>query len=323
MTRSMAVGALMGALLAIFIAPRSADAQPAPVTAEQRQKAQALYEEAVKLHQELLFAKAAEKYRAALEQWDHPHTRFNLSKALGALGRSLEAYDNLVAILPDLGPEQAAGEAYRQKLLKSLAEVEVHCGEEGAQVTLDGAEWLSCPGQKSQVVLPGQHVVVATKPDYVTATEPINLVAGERGIVTLKLVSLGEGTLTKTRFAWWKPWTVVGASVVLGAVGAGLTWKASGDFAAFDEAWFNECGGLGCFDEERQALLDNLSAAETYRSLGQVGLALGGVALAAAVALLALNRPQAYLDESAGGADIKIQPLVSDSGAGISAGFSF
>ena len=299
------------------------DRVPRQVSEEDRDRAQALYLEAVKLHQDLLFAQAADKYREALKYWEHPYTRFNLSKALGALGRSLEAYDNLMSVLPDLGRERDAGEAYRRKLLRSLSEVEAHCSEDGATVTLDGQPWLKCPGRASKVVLPGQHVLVASKPQFVTATEPVHLVAGKRGVVKLQLVSFADSTLTRTRFAWWKPWSVVGASVLVSAIGAGLTWKAGQAFQAFDEGWFNECGGIGCFDDDEADLLGDLKSAERYRDTGRIAFTLGGAALIAGVALLALNRPHAYLDESAGGAEIQIQPLISDDSAGVTAGFRF
>ena len=309
-------------IVGLLCSPSAVFAQP-DVDQERQDRAQALYEEGVKLHQDLLFAQAVEKYRAALEEWDHPHTRFNLSKALGALGRHLEAYDNLSATLPRLGPDAEAGEAYLRKLMKSLAEVEVSCDEDGAKVTLDSKPVLTCPGQASRVVEPGNHVLVASKSGYATATEPLNLVAGKKGVVKMRLLTFAESTLTKTRWAWWKPWTVVGAGMAVSAIGAGVTWKASRDYAAFDEAWFNECGGLGCFEEEQEALIARLDSADTLRTVGQGVLILGGATLITSVALLALNRPQAYLDESAGGADIEIKPLVSPDGAGVTAGFRF
>ena len=73
----------------------SQDAIPAwqrGVGDKQREHARKLFKEGNAKAHDFLFDEAAERYAAALTYWEHPGIYYNLSKALVALGRPLEAY---------------------------------------------------------------------------------------------------------------------------------------------------------------------------------------------------------------------------------------
>src|SRR5438128_12525799 len=69
------------------------------VSLERQAAAAALFKEGNGYYERAVFSKAAELYRRALEQWDHPAIRYNLALALMDTGLKLELRENLEAAM--------------------------------------------------------------------------------------------------------------------------------------------------------------------------------------------------------------------------------
>jgi hypothetical protein len=130
------------------------------------------------------FTLAIAKYREALWYWDHPAIRFNMAVSLINLDQSIEAQENLESSLrygaAPLGVSlYNQGLTYRKLLDAQLVRLRIACPEPDAKVTLDGKVLFTGPGSTEQIVLPGEHQVVATKVGFVTVSETLVLVAGK------------------------------------------------------------------------------------------------------------------------------------------------
>lgn len=292
---------------------------------EKTRKAQELFNEGRDLHSQLLFSKAAAKYAEALQYSDHPYIHYASSRALSAMGKNLESYKSLQKAMPGLRPEhKQEAEKFQATLYSVLAEIEVRCDESQAEVFLDQKPWLTCSGRKTETVEAGQHVIVVSKPDFVTVTQPVFLAPGKRGFIDLALVSIADSTVTERRWAWWKPYALASAGVALTAVGVFFTNSANGDYRAFDSEWSRVCASRGgCMEDSLPSLVDDLDQARVKQRLGLTLLAVGTITVATGTTLTILNRSKTYRREDASTTDVEITPLITGSGAGVSAGFSY
>jgi hypothetical protein len=133
---------------------------------------------------ELRFTQALAKYREALRHWDHPGIRFNMAMCLMNLDQPVEASEQLERGMrygaAALGVDAyAQGTTYRKLLDAQLVRLKVACTEAGAKVSIDGKLLFTGPGTIDQVMLPGEHQVVATKDGFHTTAETFVLVAGK------------------------------------------------------------------------------------------------------------------------------------------------
>lgn len=186
-------------ILLILLLPQHASSEPSPVKRsvqydkhhvwsdgvpeKERRVARKLYASGNKEFAESRFAQALAQYQEALRHWDHPAFHFNLAICLINLGRPVEALDNIERSLV-YGPAALGADHYQQaityrNLLEGqLARVTIECSEPGAKVTIDGRFLFAGPGAKEEVVLPGEHQVVAVKSGFLTSSETFIIVAG-------------------------------------------------------------------------------------------------------------------------------------------------
>src|SRR5262245_59664312 len=173
----------------------------AGVPAELQSKALLLYQQGNALFEQAKYLDALEAYQVALRSWDHPSIRYNAAVCLINLGRTVEAYDNLMAALrfggePLSSELQHQAQTYEAMLSAQLATLEVQCKEPAAKVSLDGSPLLECPGSKTRKVAPGHHELVAQKPGYETTSHAFDVGAGGEKFTELGLVPLDtKGTL--------------------------------------------------------------------------------------------------------------------------------
>ena len=291
-------------VIVIALVARIAQADDKPwaanVSAANQKNALALYQKGNTFFEQAQYKEAYAEYQQALALWDHPAIRYNAAVCLFNLDRPVEAYENMVAALR-FGDAPLGHDLYKQglnykKLLEGqLAVLEIRADDEGATVSLDGKQLFIAPGRETRRVQAGDHQIVAAKPGYETATEPIRVPAGATRTIVLKLKPLAAARRLERRWANWKPWAVVVAGAVVGAAGLAWWFPAKQDFEDYDAAFASACRD-GC----TQALLEEkmeTDAGLRLRGEGQekanISYALfgvGGAGVAVGMVLVLLNQ---------------------------------
>jgi hypothetical protein len=272
------------------------------VSEEAKAKAQAELEKGNELFLKGKHREALARYRAAIKHWDHPAIRFNIVRALINIDKPVEAYANLeLALKYGKAPheEQIYQEAmnYKRLLLGQIAEIEVSCTQAGVAITVDGQQFLSCPGTKSTRFRPGSHEIVGKKKGHLTETKRIVAFPGKKEPVAIKLMTIEDATITKRRWARWKPWAVTGAGALVAGIGGLLQLKAKSDFDQYGEE-IAACGESGCLPSElSQSTRDLESRARLENRIAVGSMIVGGLTVAAGLTAVFLNRPRPYLPE--------------------------
>lgn len=260
----------------------------------ERKRARDLFIEGNQLIAIPAYARAAEKYRAAIAIWDNPAFHYNLAIAQINLLQQQEAYDSLKqAIRYGSGPlgdemhETAKG--YMRKLESQLARVHVECGQKDVIVTLDGKALFVCPGKYSGFMQPGGHQLVARKDGYTTENRELVGSPGEEVRIKLRLIKPDQ-VFTERKFAAWIPWAVVlGGGAVLGVSGY-FDYASSRGFDEFDAAFDERCP-LGCqAGQIPPDFQQQLDSSRTQQNISRITYTIGGLAFTAGVALLYINR---------------------------------
>ncbi len=243
---------------------------------------------------------ALEKYQAALAIWDHPAIAFNAVRALVRLDRSVEASDMLQRAMrfaaAPLGDEVFAEAQNYQRLLAGLvANVEVRCTQP-ATLSLDG-ESVTCPGSRGFRLKPGRHTIAGSQPGFVAVSRLETLVAGDNPAIEVKLMTVESATVTKSRWATWKPWAVTGAGLAVTSLGVLLEFDALSIRSQYAAAVRDQCS-KACSPNDLDATARALDDRWRRREIAAIStLAVGGAVLAAGVTLLIVNRPKAHIKE--------------------------
>lgn len=297
------------------------------VTMEHQNKAREMFYEANALILEQFFKEAAERYREALDHWDHPAIHFNMSLALMNLDRPIELYHALRKSMehgiPPLIDETnyKRAENYLNLVSRQIAHIVVVCEFEGARVTLDGKLLFIGPGQYEGVTLAGEHTVAASKPGYLDNSRQVVVSAGTHKQITMRLYTLDDLTYERRMFASWLPWTVAGSGILAAGLGALLHMNAKNSFTSFDTEFGNLCTlPDSCPDGSFPDLDNRLDNAVLGQRIGVSAYAVGGALLISGMAMILLNRPERIRRESPGEdleASTIIAPVLSDGVAGL------
>lgn len=293
--------------------------QQTPV--EARQHAQALFAQALDKHEQLLRGDAMELYEQALALWDNPDIRWNLALVLEDLGQYLRAHEQLESALrwdAALGAGLLREVRDRMRALETqrLARIETDREEPGAEITLDGQPWPSRGGDRSSLVLPGEHYIAASKPGYFPVSRTVYVKAGQQARVALRM---DEDRLIETRrWTVWKPWTVVAAGVGVAAVGAALEWRALANRAAAEHALMDGDGCLRLVCKSAPST-DRYPHAVTENQLAIGAFVGAGTAVAVGLALVWLNQPSVHRTEARPPSPIELGPILLPDGMGVSA----
>lgn len=292
------------------------------VTPEHQVEALRIFKEGNALFAESQHAAALAKYRDALKVWDHPAIRYNTAVALINLDQPLAADVELDSAMrfgeAALGADTfKQAQLYKKLLGGQLADLDVGCGEAGAEVMLDGQLLFVAPGQKSTRLLPGPHSLVARKAGYLTETRSLMLPPGRRSDEKIAMVSLASlPTRTVRRWKSWKPWALFGAGVVVALVGVPLIVDAKHNFDSFDAEVARSCPN-GC----APGALPSTTNDARSRGVAENGAAIAMFATGGAVAvvgsvLLILNQPHAERR-------VALAPSLSPSYAGLAVTIRF
>ena len=286
------------------------------VSLERRTAAQKLLEAGNDLFVQNKHREALAKYQEAVADWDHPSIRFNMVRALIALDHPLEAYQSLEkALAYGKGPLEAHvyDEAlnYKRLLDGMIATLEISCKQAGVKISVDGAEFLACPGSKSVRTTPGSHAIVGLRTGFLTKTLGTQLVPGTKRPIEISLISLDAATTT--RWAPWKPWVVAASGAAVAGMGSLLEIAASHRLNAYDAGVKMQCNTpTGCTPEQLGSLGDERSRGRLETSIAVPSMVVGGAALIGGIALVILNRPHTMQEQR-----VKMSPSFGIDSAGI------
>lgn len=332
--RIRAVAAAGLAALALVLAPPVAHAEAGrtggepwfqQTPADARQRAQALFAQALDKHQQLLRGEARELYEQALALWDNPDIRWNLALVLEDLGQYLRAHQQLEGALhweAAVGAERLREIRDRMRTLEieHLARIEVCSEEPGADVKLDGQPWLRDAASRSMLVLSGEHYIAASKPGYFPVSRTVYVKAGQRARVVLRM---DEDRLIETRrWAVWKPWAMVLAGVAVAAVGVDLEQQAIAHRNAAAKLLPGPCNSFfGCTPTPSPAGYDR---AVTDRQTAIGAFVAGGATLVVGLTMVRLNEQlHVHRTEARAPGPIEVTPILSADQVGISARLRF
>jgi len=273
-----------------------------------------------------LFVNAVDKYREALQHWDHPAIHYNLALALLNLDQPIEVFEHLnKAVQYGADPlEKDKFEHAKEYLLlveKQLADIEVSCDKIGAKVSVDGKEAFIAPGKFTEKVRVGKHTFVAEKQGYNARITAPYIGPGEKFRIELKLYTTED--LTRYHRKWdnaWFPYVVLGAGAVVGLAAGGVELSAQSSYDQFNtRVAACNTAAQGC-SIDTPGIKSLRDSGDSKRMLGYIGYGIAGAAIGTGVVLLWVNRQQPYqvtpeqLNEPQ--APIAVTPIVSPEMAG-------
>ena len=292
------------------------------VPTDKQEEALKLFQEGNKMLRDALFIKAADLYREALSNWDHPAIHYNLALSLITLDQPIAVFQSLERAMA-FGPEPLEAENfqrainYRTLVSQLIADVEVVCEVPGARVSLDGKELFVGPGKWTGLARIGEHTLVAQKSGFLPTNQTRRFAPAEQVVVNLELFTIEDVTSYRRRWAAWKPYSVLGGGAAVAAIGGIVHLSAAGSMNEFNDGIL-ACGG--CVPDS--SLAQKRDSARTKETIAYLAYGIGVSAIAAGVVLAYINREQAFRDESKT-AGLEVVPTITPSSAGFSATVSF
>lgn len=296
------------------------------VSPDAQARARALFVEGTDFLLRSLEEQAIAKYDEALKHWNHPGVHYNYAVALSTQDRALETRQHLLEALRygDNGPldklEAEQARRYLKLVEGSLALIDIHTEQPGVLVSLNGQVLFTGPGQFHKFVAPDEYLVTATKSGYIAQQKHIAFLPGRTNQVAIHLYSEQDLTRYRRRWPTWGPITLTAVGG-LAALGGGAAWLlADQNYKEYDSAVTGACPtGCNANDSALTDLESTRQTADRYDALTMPLLVGGGVALAAGVVLLYLNRAEPYqiTPKEAGVEQFSLLPALGPSSAAL------
>jgi hypothetical protein len=231
---------MISTLLVLTLLTAQADANAGAKTA-----ASALVNEGNRLFEAGKFSDALEKYESAHHEYPSAKILFNIAEAHNALEHASDAatyYDRfLIEANVDPTSELAAKVREKRRALEpKLAYLDIRGEPAGAEIAIDGSATGTLP-LKAQHVAPGKHQVTAKLTGYERQEGTVDVEAGQRAEISVKLVPAapaprtdlvaattapsGERELTSE---WWF-WAAIAGAAVAG-VAVTVAVASGGDY---------------------------------------------------------------------------------------------
>jgi len=187
------------------------------------------------------------------------------------------------------------------------------------RISVDGKPLFTGPGTFDQVVMPGDHQVVATQAGFLTESKTLVAVAGKVASYEVRSIAIASGPVMVRRWPVWQPWAVLAGGAALAAGGAWSYSAAANNFDRYDQIIAMRCAQR-CTAEKLASFSDLRhyeDRGNIERDAAYVLLAVGGAAVLGGVVGLIMNLPHVRSDG--------VQPMVAATagGATVSAGWSF
>ncbi|WP_428268365.1 hypothetical protein [Haliangium sp.] len=282
------------------------------------------------LLKQALFRLGADKYREALQRWEHPAFYFNLGVAQMNLDQIIDAYHSFQSSRVH-GPRPVGQEKYEQaeyylKVLgNQLATIEVTCDEPGAKVAIDGVPAFVAPGAERRLVRPGRHRIEANKEGRDADIQQVVLGPGEQQLVTL--APPFPAYVTAERYwATWMPVAVTSAGLLIVGGSAYMQTRSTVLFEDYDRDINARCTGpTGCRAEQvPEAVHARLDRAMSLRQGARIGYIAGGTIIAASFVLYVLNRERIVVRRhTSETAPLSIVPILTATELGAAAALRF
>jgi hypothetical protein len=279
---------LVGALVVgAAVTTSTAHAQPAADAANRFAQAQSLYDAGN-------FAGALPIFEELTSETGSPNARFYVARCLRELGRTVEAYDAMVATVREATAKAEQEPKYvgtRDASASELALLESRVGhlvlatsesKPPTGLTLNGAAADPRKLGKPLTVLPGRVVIEVTREDTPIERREVDVPAGETRTVPLSPTSDGGGSGGVLR---WIGIGVGAGGVVLIATAIG-TGVASNDRYSEVEA---ACGGVRCTDTSVVETIDEGKRLETAATATAI---IGSLMVAGAVPMIIFGGPE-------------------------------
>jgi hypothetical protein len=282
------------------------------------------------LYEQGLYDKAEAAFLAAWALKKHYQIAANLGDCEMKLGRYRDAAEHFGFFLRE---QPASGKQDDRKRVQALFDearakvvtLSVAVNVPGAVVTIDGREVATSPLSADVYVEPGSRTVAASHGGYKDAQQTIEATAGRTLPVVLRLEALTEPTPPPSGGPNPSPGgprmpviitgaVVGGASVVLGAVFAGVSKARASDVAAKHDALVNmgataACGSVLSPDCEA---LHSAKRAEAAFANASVWSFIAGGAVGAGTLIYALAAPRAAKKSG-----MRVMPTLAASGGGV------
>jgi hypothetical protein len=317
-------------ILLVFVPPTFAQDLPAGndadldrpwaegVSPDQQTEARERFQRGNRYFERSHYVEALDHYRSAIELWDHPAVHFNIAVCLINLDQPVEAYGHLVSAMRH-GEEglsdhfHAQAVTYEKLLVGRLARLRIGCAQEGVEVTISGKHLLSCPGETTEHLLPGEHQLLARKPGFVPLARSLHLTAGEETVETLELLPFDSpGTTLVRRWKRSTPWIVLGSGAAAAALGIGVRAQAAADARQFDREVAQLCPE-GCAEDTLPRSVRGLrSRARVENAIALTIFAAAGAAVSSGTVMLFMNMPREVPSETSP------VPTVSEGAVGLS-----
>lgn len=238
---------------------------------------------------------AIRNYKQAYEIWPHPIILYNMAINLGFLSNPLAAALKFRKVLqyktgPISGERYAEAAKHYKRLMGELAVLRVVCTEPGVKVFVDGKPFGSAPLDKTVTLMPGRHMVSASKAKKVPYSAELTLRDGWRYRLKVRLKDFTDVVKTKmvSRYHWYLPTIATSLAAVALSIGGGLWGAGSGEISELKgDLKSNFTPVPGDPVEHDQAREDRAVA---FQYAGQVLVGVGLAAAAAAVVLWVLRK---------------------------------
>jgi hypothetical protein len=238
---------------------------------------------------------AIRHYRQAYRIWPHPIILYNMAINLGFLSNPLAAALKFRKVLKyKAGPISAdryveAAKRYK-RLMSELAVLRVVCKEAGVKVFVDGKPFGAAPLDKTITLLPGRHMVSASKQKKVPYSAELTLRDGWHYKLKVRLKDFTDVVKTKmvSRYHWYLPTIATSVAAVALSIGAGLWGAGTADISDLEDSLKSRFvpipGDPIDHDRKRE------DRAVAFQYAGQVLVGVGLTAAAAAVVLWILRK---------------------------------
>ncbi len=329
MIRASRVACAAVLLLALTPAPRAlAQARKPPPTAEDAAKlrAQAIFDEAMRLFGDGDYVVALEKFRAARAEFPSPKILVNIGTTLRQLGRNVEAAETYEAYLADPGQDPKRAEEVK----RSLAELDALLGRirievttptgAPAEVRLDGKVIERFENGVVVRVEPGDHTVVAELAGFPPVVQKARIDPRSEKRFELAVVPEKQKTVVVSRDAP-VPKTQRTIGFIAGGVGV-LGLGAGAVFGLLAKSKNDEAASEHCLTETRCDArgVELGDAARTHATISTVTFAVGGALVAGGVVLLltapSKKSPAAPPAKEGARPTVSLRSMVGPNGAG-------